>query len=454
MLKISKYILLLLAILLPRVIFAQDIYLSPGETRKLSFARKIDTVFVNDPSVANYKILNDKTLLFYGIGEGKTSVDVLDDHDKSLFSATILVNKLGDIAGGPQGTIQIPNSRLKVKKVGKAYVIEGTARNEEELAQAKHLVAVATGSQLEKTDVSIKGGSSGSDNELGKDFLSKYESQDIISNAKVEKNRMINVHLTVVEVDRDFINDLGISWTNLGSNILTSNTFKGQLSFNGKGTILNFSAGNLSGFIKAINNTDYGKTLAEPNMSMLSGETAHVLIGGEYPFSQVDSNGNVSTQFKPFGIELNVGAKVQPNGKIRIALSQKVSDISAIASNGNPAIVTTESSSVFEIANGESFIIGGLYSKKRSEGLYKVPFLGELPILGAFFRSVQTSDKEKELIIVATANLVKTVQKRDIKFPNFKDTSTLERFFNTTPITDKNNKKETSEFLQRGGFIQ
>ena len=115
-------------------------------------------------------------------------------------------------------------------------------------------------------------------------------------------------------------------------------------------------------------------------------------------------------------------------------------------------------SSTFEVADGESFVIGGLLRKEDAEGIKKVPLLGDVPILGSFFRSATTSRVDKELVIVATVHTVKPVNGSDVVYPSFERTGTMERFFNTTPVKKGAeavyHKTLTTNFLKNGGFIQ
>lgn len=444
----------ILSTLLVPNLFAQTVNLATGESKKITLKEKIDTIFVTHPSIANYKILNDKTLLLYGLKDGKTDIDVLGTDDKNLFSATVSVGAVSEIAMSNSVNIKLPNSQLRVDKIGQAYVIEGRAKNQAELDKVKRLVAAATGSPINREDSYKVGNGDVLIDDLGKEILTKYTYDNVLSHAKVDETSQINVRLTLVEVSHNLVEELGISWSNLGHDFFSSK-IKANASFDAiKGGRLDFTAGSLSGFINALNNNRYAKTLAEPSLSMLSGEQASVLIGGEIPFSQFDKDGNQSVIYKTIGIRLDVGAKVQENGRIRIALSQSITDVTDKEVRNNPILTSTGSSSSFELANGESFIIAGLYNKKYRENLSKIPFLGDLPVLGAFFRGTGNENEEKEIVIIATVNLVKPVDKMDVVLPNFEETSTLARFFNLTSIKKSHEKIQVTNFLQGGGFIQ
>ncbi|MDG6896769.1 hypothetical protein A6A19_01840 [Actinobacillus delphinicola] len=432
---------------------AKVIYLAPGDSQQLNFDEKIGTIFVTNPNVANYKVLGDKSLLLYAKQEGETQLDVLSrEGEKSLLKSMVSVTELGNLTrANEQIKIQFPNSQLHIVKMGKAYVIEGKAATEEELQTVQRIVAAAVDSKSERVDRDLdKDG-------LGKDLLTKYTYDNVINNATITKPNQINVRLSVVEIDRNLAEKLGVSWDNLtmrmGDVLKAPWTWVGSFS-GASGAAVKFTAGSMSGFINALNSNDNAKVLAEPNLSMLSGEKASVLIGGQIPFIQYDRQGNPTVIYKDYGIDLNVAAKVQTNGRIRIALQQAVTDVLNKSVQGIPVLATTSSKSIFELANGESFIIGGLYNKRQSQAVSKVPFLGDIPVLGAFFRDTSQSKQEKELLIVATVHLVNPVQEENIDLPDFEVAGTLENFFNLTPLKKVYERTQVTNFLQRGGFIQ
>ncbi|WP_386695786.1 type II and III secretion system protein family protein [Lonepinella sp. MS14435] len=440
--------------------FSQTFNLEKGQSRLIKSDQKIDTVFVSSPNVADYEILDDHSFMIYTKAEGKSEVVAFDEQGNQIKSDIINVNNaLNNISDtNNQIKTRFPNSKLSVKKVGKAYVIEGEANSENERDEVNRIVGASLGSSPKVTEYKLQH-TNGSDDKVS--FLDKYSYDDVINNSQVADNVQINVKLTVVEVNKKFSDALGINWNNLQGNLINNlgKSFSGSGSFNGTtGGTLTLNAEGLSIFINALDNQNNGKILAEPNISMLSGETADILVGGEIPFAQRDRDGNPSIIYKDFGIKLGVGAKLQKDNRIRLALAQEVSTLAGNYTYDGigevPYFNTRRSKSTFEIADGESFIIGGLLSQDDIEGLSKIPVLGDIPILGAFFRSASTSHDSRELVIVATVNLVKAVSEDQIVYPSFEQTGTMERFFNVTPLKKVYHKTLTSNFLRNGGFIQ
>nr|WP_243385094.1 type II and III secretion system protein family protein [Caviibacterium pharyngocola] len=440
--------------------FAKPLYLEQGKSQYFELDKKVDTIFISSPNIANYEVLDDYSFMVYAKQEGVTDVMAFDAQGNILLSDTLNVNAfINNITDtNKQIKARFPNSNLQVKKVGKAYVIEGKAASDQESEEVNRIVGEAIGAPSKVTEYTVKHGTS----EEKAPFLDKYQYTGVINNSNVSEATQINVKLTVVEVNKNLSDALGINWSNPAGNLLNNLTggsavIGGGFDASG-GSISLINANNLRLFINAINNTNNGKVLAEPNISMLSGETADILVGGEVPYVQKDSDGGSTVTYKDFGVKLLVGAKVQKNDRVRLVLAQEVSTLAgsyAYADVGNiPYFHTRRSKSTFEVGNGESFIIGGLLSSTDLEGVSKVPLLGDLPILGAFFRSVSTSRDVKELVVVATVNLVKPINSKDIVYPTFEQTGTMERFFNLTPFKNVYHKTLTSNFLQNGGFIQ
>ncbi|MGC7559288.1 type II and III secretion system protein family protein [Pasteurella sp. PK-2025] len=435
---------------------AKTFNLEQGGTQLIQTKEKIDTIFVSSPNVADYEILDDNSFIIYAKQQGRAEISAFDTNGKALTNDVVNVDSLftGISDTNQQIKARFPNTNLSVKKVGKAYVIEGKARSQEESDEVHRIVGEALGTGKQVTSATFNG-------ENGSEplpFLDKYQFEGVVNNAHVDETTLINVKLTVVEVNKNLSEAVGINWSRLtgGAGILDG--VSKVTGFDGIQGLLKIDASGVSAFINALDNQNNGRVLAEPNISMLSGETADILVGGEIPFAQRDKDGNATVIYKDFGVKLVVGAKLQKNNRIRLALDQRVSTIAGNYTFNNvgdiPYFNTRRAKSIFEVADGESFIIGGLFNSSDVERINKVPVLGDIPILGAFFRNAKTERDDRELVIVATVNTVKPVQEDQIVYPTFERTGTMERFFNVTPFKDVYHKTLTSNFLKNGGFIQ
>lgn len=154
------------------------------------------------------------------------------------------------------------------------------------------------------------------------------------------------------------------------------------------------------------------RVLAEPSLVALSGQSASFLAGGEIPIPVPQALGTTTIQFKPFGIGLTVSPTVMSKDRIALKVAPEASDLDpsrGIQLNGAtvPAIVTRRADTTIELGDGESFVIGGLVSRNTVSSVSKVPFLGDLPIIGSFFKNLNFHQEDRELMIVVTPHLVK-----------------------------------------------
>ncbi len=150
-------------------------------------------------------------------------------------------------------------------------------------------------------------------------------------------------------------------------------------------------------------------------------------------------------------------AKVNENKRIKVMLSEEISSIIGNTKAEEftmPSLKKRRANTTVELADGESFVLGGLMNQEEQEALQKVPFIGDIPILGSFFRHTKTNNRSIELIVVATVNLVKPIPSREITLPDFMKTSSIARFLNLSVIKNISQKKEAEAFLGKGGFIQ
>ena len=186
---------------------------------------------------------------------------------------------------------------------------------------------------------------------------------------------------------------------------------------------------NIQGVLDALERKGLVKTLAEPNLVALSGETASFLAGGEFPVPVIQSNGggggggsNVTIEFKPFGVSLAFTPTVLADGIINLQVEPEVSSIDPSASitlNGLiiPGLQTRRASTTLELRDGESFALAGLIRKDFQTTVRQVPFLGSIPIIGSLFRSSGFQKGETELVIVVTPRIVKPVRADQIQLP-------------------------------------
>lgn len=173
-------------------------------------------------------------------------------------------------------------------------------------------------------------------------------------------------------------------------------------AFNGSGLTASFSL---------LEGNGLARVLARPTLVAHSGQSASFLAGGELPIPVSANDGNIAIEYKEFGIKLQLTPTVLANDRIALKVAPEASDLdftNAVAISGVavPAIRTRRADTTVELADGESFVIGGLVSRSTSSNVHKVPLLGDLPILGTFFKNLSYSQEETELVIVVTPTLI------------------------------------------------
>lgn len=253
------------------------------------------------------------------------------------------------------------------------------------------------------------------------------------------RSHTVQVDVKVVEFNRSTLKDIGINLfstrrSHLGQNhgfsfgiytpsSLTNTTFGSDGSiaseFNrsiGQAFSLLLNSGKLGigADISLLEGNGMIRVLAEPTLVAMSGQSASFLAGGELPIPVPQGLGTTSIEFKQFGVGLTVTPTVLSDNRIGLKVAPEASDLdyaNALSINGTavPAITTRRADTTVELGDGESFVIGGLVSRTTASSVDKVPLLGDLPVLGSFFRRNSYQQSEKELVIVVTPHLVRPI---------------------------------------------
>jgi pilus assembly protein CpaC len=234
----------------------------------------------------------------------------------------------------------------------------------------------------------------------------------------ISTSGVVQVSVKVVEVTSSVLKDAGIqlgasgSHWSAGLDILPQNLTGGfSLAYN---------ATHFNASLQLLEQNGLARVLAEPTLVALSGQSASFLAGGEIPVPEAGGLGTQSVTYKPYGIGLTVSPTVLSPDRIALKVAPEASELDynnavSVTSGGQttviPALRTRRADTTVELGDGESFIISGLVSHETIANVSKVPFLGDLPIIGAFFRSIQYSQNDKELVIVVTPHLVRPFAK-------------------------------------------
>jgi len=321
--------------------------------------------------------------------------------------------------------------------------------------------------------------------ELAASYMSTAESvqqqsasqQDVIgpvNQLTVTLPNQVNIRVRIAEVSREVTTALGLradsgfagitknGWSfggNQVSSLDVNSAFKKVIGTDIAGSlnkILGLNLNSHSIMLDALAQEGAAKLLAEPNLTALSGETASFLAGGEYPIPvSANNQGQILVSYKKYGVLLNITPTVLSDRRISLQIEPEVSSLDAnsgVNINGIaiPGIKVRRTKTTVELASGESFMLAGLLTSDENNSISKFPFLGDIPVLGALFRSTNFNRRETELVIIAEAYVVEPSKSDQLSLPtdNLLPLSDLERLLNvnwqtrdqTLPLTIDDDK--------------
>ncbi|WP_093139650.1 type II and III secretion system protein family protein [Pseudoxanthomonas sp. GM95] len=250
--------------------------------------------------------------------------------------------------------------------------------------------------------------------------ISAIGPQGVISDVStVSTGGVVQVDVKVVEFNRTSLKQIGINFTNTNGGFSYGVTSPGasdsSSALSSAFSLVASSAKHAwDASFDLLTSNGMARVLAEPSLTALSGQSASFLAGGELPILEPQGLGTTTVTFKPFGIGLTVTPTVLSSDRIALKVAPEASELdysSAVTLDGVqvPAISTRRADTTVELGDGESFVIGGLVSSNMATTVAKVPLLGDLPIIGSFFRNLQYKRQDKELVIVVTPHLVKPI---------------------------------------------
>ncbi len=384
----------------------------PSETLNLSqntgtlvrLSSPMSDVFVANEGIADIQVRSSTQLYVFGKASGETTVYATDKAGRVVYAANVRVgNNLGSV--DEMLRLAMPESSIQATPMNNLVLLTGTVGSPDDVSEAQRLVQayVGTGTQ-------------------------------VVSRLRSATPLQVMLKVKIAEVSRSLVRNMGVNLlsrdstggTLFGISQGTPGTIKPTAT---GGTTFDFLAGgagttfglarkflglDLLGTLNLAEGDGLVTTLAEPSLSALSGETASFLAGGEYPIPVAQAQGAISVEYKSYGVGLSFTPFVLADGRISMRVRPEVSELSSegsITLNGTviPALVTRRAETTVELGSGQSFMIAGLLKNTNNNNVDKAPFLGDLPILGALFRSTKYKRAETELVIVVTPYLVRPV---------------------------------------------
>lgn len=421
---------------------AKIVNLAEGDAQTIRVSSDIGSVFISNPEIADYQVIDKNKVVFFGKSIGNASLFIFDEEGGTLVNRKLVVNK-SLVHIQQQIQLRYPDVDVSIYNLGEQAVLSGMVSSDQEKEDIYRLAGELLGKEAEVSIVEWDLG----ENNYEMDFMRRYRYPGVLNNIEVNATKQVNVKLSIAEVSHTFMENFGIQ---LGSQGQTAGVFVDYLT--------NFSADDIISVITAIGDDNVGQILAEPNLSVISGETASFLAGGELPVITV-VDGTTDVEYKEYGIRLELMAKVLRDDKIKLSLMPEVSALDETYYKNDdfdiPALRTRRARTTVELGDGQSFVLGGLLNTEDTESLRKIPYIGDIPVLGALFRHTETSRTRTELIIVATVNLIQPIHPSQVQLPTMEKSSNLKRFFAIDgERTSKAEDKWAEQVLAAGGFKQ
>ncbi|MEQ8309637.1 MAG: type II and III secretion system protein family protein [Sphingopyxis sp.] len=408
---------------------SSSIDLSVGRGRLISLPAAMSDVFVADDKVADVQVRSSRQLYVFGKTPGETSIYATDASGRVVFSTVARVgNNIETI--DQMLSLAMPEASIAANTMNGFVLLTGTVQSPDDAAEAERLVQAFVGEQTK-----------------------------VLSRLRTATPLQVNLQVRIAEVNRSLVKEMSGNLLTRDTDGPLGNGFLGGV-FGGRqaGTITTDAngrtvytittppgtrslagAGRLFG-LDLIASLDIGErsglvaTLAQPNLTAISGETADFLAGGEFPVPIPGNFAGTTIEYRKYGVSLAYTPTVLSNGRISLRVRPEVSELStegAIEMQGFqvPALTIRRAETTVELGSGESFMIAGLLNNRSIGAIDKMPGLGDVPLLGALFKSDSFRRGETELVIVVTPYLVEPVSANDIKLPTdaFRDTNDLQR---------------------------
>jgi len=404
---------------------ANEVTLSVGAGRLVRLASPITDLVVANEEVADVYVRSSNQIYIFGKTAGNTTVYATGAGGRVVYSANV---RVGQNLGSVDQLLQraMPEANITATPLNGTVLLTGTVAQPADAAEAEQLVQAFVG-----------------------------EGVRVVSRLRTSTPQQVMLQVRIAEVNRSLVREIG---TNLVSrdrtggflfgigrgspgtidNVL-SQTIINPVTGNPQvvattrsinlpaGTTTLAAAGRLLGLdlLSTLNlgeTTGQVTTLAEPTLVALSGETASFLAGGEFPIPISQSLGTVTIEYKQYGVGLAFTPTVLEDGRISMRVRPEVSELSTVGSirlnNFEiPALTVRRAETTVELGSGQSFMIGGLLRNHNTNFIDRAPFLGNIPVLGAMFRSSRYRREESELVIVVTPYLVRPVSANQIALP-------------------------------------
>ena len=361
---------------------------------------------VANPNIADIATLSERTIYVLGRAPGRTTMTLLSVEGQLI--ANVEIQVVPDLAEFRERLQEIlPSEEIEVRTANDGIVLSGTVSSGQVLDRAMELAERYAPDRVSNL-MSVGG---------VQQVMLKVRFAEM--NRSVAKNLSTSLGFGGSDVTAGFntLNTQGALSNALANNIPIAQANTGAILFG-------FGAGSTQVrlLLEALETKGLARTLAEPNLSALSGQQATFLAGGEVPIPVPADDGVVAIEYRAFGVEIDFIPRVVDGDLINLELGTAVSSIdtsSDFTINGDsvPSFITRQTSTTIELRDGESFAIAGLIQDDFTDLSNQVPWLGDVPVLGTLFRSAQYQREQSELVIIITAHLVSPTRGETLALP-------------------------------------
>lgn len=385
-------------------IFAGDLVVPLNKSQIIEMDQSFKRISVGNPEIADVLPLTNRTLYVLGKQFGVTNITVFDKREKPIAVVDVTVSY--DVQGLKTRLNELfPEDTIEVRAANDALVLSGTVSGAERLSQVTRIAE-------------------------------SFAAGKVRNLMRVKGSQQVLLQVRFAEVSRELSRQFGFRTNVIGSDFAFSTfTFTDLVSaftipgatFGAAEAIISTGSATIDTLIEALETKGVLKTLAEPNLMALSGETANFLAGGEFPVPVAQSTDEDSTvitvEFKEFGVSLAFTPTVIDGDTINIAVAPEVSAVdfvtAPVLAQGFeiPGLTTRRVETTVELRDGQSFAIAGLFQSDFADNVDQLPWAGDVPILGALFRSSQFQKDETELVVIVTPYLVQPSRPQDLALP-------------------------------------
>lgn len=452
---------------------SQSVKLGLNKSTVVELERPAADVVITNPEIADAVVQTSRRIIFRGVTAGRTNAYIFDANGRQLLNLEISVSV--DTTSLEQIIARyVPDARVVVESIGGSFVVTGEVDNLVQSDQVLRLVAAYSGDEepaivnmmsiaakdqvmlevrlveMQRTLVKQLGINLNGATNYG-DFAQLVEQQLFADIPGDGIDAVVNTDTTTLALGAPYTNSFDSSFAS-GFNVAGAplgglNTSFGYTNYDG--STLQSQVGVT---LDALERIGFVRTLAEPNITAVSGESANFLAGGEFPVPVgQDNNGRITIEFKPFGVGLAFTPLVLSEGRISLKVSTEVSELSnvgafqgqsvaGIDADGTPITVQTitvpaltvrRAESTVELPSGGSTMLAGLIQSRTRQTIDQLPGLKKLPILGSLFQSRDFLNEETELVVIITPYLVDPTQKDKLQTPadGFASASDLQTIF-------------------------